>query len=367
MGRSSGSGPTFDGKEIAALRDAAQRLALVPMQGSPELILDAIAACVPVAAALIQVVNTDAPTMISGHAVRLPIEIVESYMSTPRAHLERALAPVVRSQDGDFWRAENLATSVREQLGVIDELDRHGLGEGAGYKALSRLAPTRGVDHVSLALITERRQTFQPKTGALLKKLGPSIRDALIRISLPLIASRPLLAQIMEAETTGFVVLAKDGSIREFNRRAHEIARLYGAVLGGLKGRRLMPEFVEQIVARISNGDAVHLLRGSTILEVRSLVVRAEVHHVPEDMRLLTMREIQLSLPAPVFTPVPGVALTRRQREIAELLVQTGLTYEAIGERLAIRAGTVRSVVPSIYRAYGVQSRTELVELHRRG
>ena len=49
---------------------------------------------------------------------------------------------------------------------------------------------------------------------------------------------------------------------------------------------------------------------------------------------------------------------------MAELLVRTGLTYTGIAERLSISSGTVRAIVPSIYRAYGVISRDQLVESH---
>jgi DNA-binding NarL/FixJ family response regulator len=52
--------------------------------------------------------------------------------------------------------------------------------------------------------------------------------------------------------------------------------------------------------------------------------------------------------------------LTSRQREIAALLVGTGLSYKQIAARLDRSEGTVRTHTERIYRAFGVHSRPEL-------
>jgi len=53
-------------------------------------------------------------------------------------------------------------------------------------------------------------------------------------------------------------------------------------------------------------------------------------------------------------------ALTPRQREVAALLVETGLSYKQIAARLGLSEGTVRTHTEKIYRAFGVHSRAEL-------
>jgi DNA-binding NarL/FixJ family response regulator len=56
--------------------------------------------------------------------------------------------------------------------------------------------------------------------------------------------------------------------------------------------------------------------------------------------------------------------LTPRQREVAALLVGTGLSYKQIAARLGLSEGTIRTHTEKIYRAFGVHSRAELtVEL----
>jgi DNA-binding NarL/FixJ family response regulator len=53
-------------------------------------------------------------------------------------------------------------------------------------------------------------------------------------------------------------------------------------------------------------------------------------------------------------------ALTPRQRDVAVLLVRTGLSYKQIAAQLDVREGTVRTHVESVYRALDVHSRAEL-------
>ncbi|WP_437314423.1 response regulator transcription factor [Sorangium sp. So ce385] len=52
--------------------------------------------------------------------------------------------------------------------------------------------------------------------------------------------------------------------------------------------------------------------------------------------------------------------LTPRQRDVAALLVGTGLSYKQIAARLELSEGTVRTHTERIYRALGVHSRPEL-------
>ena len=58
-------------------------------------------------------------------------------------------------------------------------------------------------------------------------------------------------------------------------------------------------------------------------------------------------------------------ALTRRQLEVATLLVETGLSYKEIAARLGLREGTMRKHAENIYRAFGVHSRPELTVAFR--
>ena len=62
----------------------------------------------------------------------------------------------------------------------------------------------------------------------------------------------------------------------------------------------------------------------------------------------------------PARAPVAASTLTPRQRDVAALLVRTGLSYKQIAARLHVREGTVRTHAEHVYRAIGVHSRAEL-------
>ena len=53
--------------------------------------------------------------------------------------------------------------------------------------------------------------------------------------------------------------------------------------------------------------------------------------------------------------------LTTRQREIANLLSGTGLSYKEVAGCLRISEGTMRKHVENVYRRVGVHSRAELM------
>lgn len=79
------------------------------------------------------------------------------------------------------------------------------------------------------------------------------------------------------------------------------------------------------------------------------------------DLGALRARSVEgrTSPPAPTERRASPV-LTSRQREVAALLVETGLSYKEIAARLDRSEGTVRTHTERIYRAFGVHSRPEL-------
>jgi len=74
----------------------------------------------------------------------------------------------------------------------------------------------------------------------------------------------------------------------------------------------------------------------------------------------VVLEELRRAAPPP--PPQPAPALTRREREVLELL-STGAQYEEIGRELAIGINTVRSYIRSLYEKCGAANRTEAVNL----
>jgi hypothetical protein len=212
MPRGTQGGARLDSREVRQIEIASRALSRLPVGAPAAGVFDAIRACVPLAAGLFSVIRPSAPDAMITHAVRLPPEVFESWISTPPALLARTLAPVIRSGAGGLWRdSETLTSAMREQLEVMGKLDGAGLGEGAGYKILERAAPRRCAEHFMLALLMDRGELVPPRAAALLAALNPAIRDAVLRLELLLVARESILAQVVAEQALGYVCLARGG------------------------------------------------------------------------------------------------------------------------------------------------------------
>ncbi|MRG96372.1 helix-turn-helix transcriptional regulator [Polyangium spumosum] len=344
-------------------------LSRVAAGDDPTVILDALAPCVPAVAGLLSVVRRDAPQLLISHAMRLPTELLEGWMSTRSEHLEPALRLVLEASPGGFWRdADAIAGPLREGLEVLQALDGFGLGEGAGYKVHQRLVPGRGTEHVMLALLTERGTRFPSTAPALMEALTADVRDAVHRVSLPLVASRSILSQIVEEQGLGYICVSRQsGAVLEVNQRALDLIARYHA--GGPPGnRRALLDFAAS-AQRLTAGGSAWSLRhpdGVAALEVHVHVLAKETHALHEDVHLLSMRE--WSLPRdlhPRHAESSSIleVLPSRKREIALLLARSSFSYKELAHQLHISPNTFRTHVEHIYRLLGVQSRAGLTKL----
>ncbi|MDI3287346.1 LuxR family transcriptional regulator [Polyangium sp. 15x6] len=359
----------MDDRQRRALRRAAQMLSRVAAGDDPTVILDALAQCVPTVAGLLSVVRRDAPQLLISHAMRLPTELLEGWMSTSSEHLEPALRLVLEASPGGFWRdADAIAGPLRDGLEVLQALDAFGLGEGAGYKVHQRMVPGRGTEHVMLALLTERGTQFPTAAPLLMEALVDDVRDAVHRASLPLVASRSILSQIVEEQRLGYICLArKSGAVLEVNQRALDLIARYHAGRA-TQSRGALLDFVSSAQRLTAGGGSWQVGHPDRFaaLEVHVHVLPKETHVLHEDVHLLSMRE--WSLPSnlrpcraessPILEKLP-----ERKREIALLLARSSLTYKELAYQLHISPNTFRTHVQHIYSLLGVQSRAGLTKL----
>lgn len=99
-------------------------------------------------------------------------------------------------------------------------------------------------------------------------------------------------------------------------------------------------------------------LDGQLMLKAIDLVL-AGGRYVPPDV-LRAIRGVQGTVPAAGQLQTDTTEVTPRQREILALLTQ-GLPNKVIAVRLGIAEATVKMHVTALLRAYGVQSRSELL------
>jgi DNA-binding CsgD family transcriptional regulator len=277
----------------------------------------------------------------------------------------RTLAPMVQSADGTVRRdSETLPGALREQLDVLRKLDTAGLGEGAGYKILRRAVPRRGNEHFMLAMIPERGHVIDARSQAMLTALNPAIREAVLRLDLPLVAHEPILAQIVEEQSLGYVCVSLGGALLEANRRAYELILAYRDA-AHVQGRRgIMIDFAARARRHSRAGKPWILVAAGrpSVLEVHAHRLACEAHALPEDVVLLMMKETHMPSTGPSQRPSALDQLTPRQREIALLFVSSSRSYKQIADQIGLHDGTVRKHAETIYRVLGVHSRGDLAQ-----
>jgi len=202
----------------------------------------------------------------------------------------------------------------------------------------------------------------------LLELVTGDIWEALERMRLPLIPNQHILFQIMQEQDIGYVVLRADGTILEANRRAVLLSQTYG-LSKAASWRSRLDEFVSGARTRAQRGS----LTGQTIqhpdhtniLELNVHRLSKERYAISEDVTLIQLKErgADRSAAAETRREGPLERLPPRRREVATLLVESGLSYKQIAQRLSMAEGTVRKNAELAYRAFGVHSRAELVEL----
>ncbi len=366
MPRALQGGPLLDPGEIRRIEATSGALDLLPSGAHPSALFDAIRLCVPLAAGLFCIIRPSAPDALVSHAVGLPQDVFESWLGTSPEQLAQTLAPVISSEAGGLWRdSETITGAQREQLEVLRKLDGAGLGEGAGYKVLERPIPWQGQEHFMMALLMERGVPVPLRSHALLAALNPSICAAVLRLGLLLVAREPILAQIVEEQSLGYICVSTRGAVLEANRRAHHLVMRYREA-GGITGRlRAMADFAERARDAAGGRQAWYLTASNppSLLEVRAHRLAKETHALPEDVVLLMMKEI-ITPPMPLG-PAPALLLrlTPRQREVALLLARTGSSYKQIADQLLISEATARKHGENVYCVLGVHSRAELTVL----
>lgn len=352
----------LDPGESRLVERVARELSLLPSGAQPAALFDAIRSCVPLAAGLFSIIRPRAPDAFVSHAVRLPQDVFESWMATSPEQLARTLAPVISSGAGALWRdSETLTGAQREQLDVLRKLDDAGLGEGAGYKVLERPLPGQGVELFMMALLMERGEPVPARSQALLAALNPALHAAALRIGLPLVARAPLLAQIVDEQSLGYVCVTTTGSVLEANRRAHSLVVRYRDAAGITGRARALGDFVTRALEATSGRRSwvLDATRPRSYLDVNAHRLAKETHSLPEDLILLQLKETILPVPSPLLQ------LTERQQEIALLLAQSGSSFKQMATQLGISEFTLRKHGENIYRALGIHSRAELSALLR--
>jgi DNA-binding CsgD family transcriptional regulator len=352
----------MDNGDAYRVESVARALTLLPTSSPADAILDALAPVVSVAGGMISVLQPTEPTAMISRAVRFPSDVMDDWMSTPDEQTTRVLSPMFSAQDGELWLdTETVPAALRERLTVLQKLDANGFGVCAGYKVATMHRPGRGIEHLMLVLAKPRGESFSPDSRAALRRLGPSIREVLLRADVPLVPSKLICHQILEEQLHGYACLSLSGGVIEANRRAYVFAERYGGAAQIASRRCWLADFMAQARAHVLQGQPWVLWRPdrAAVLEVFVHHLAKEAHAVPEDTLLVTMRETCLP-PRLMDAPSSRAELTPREAEMAHLLEETGLSIKEIATKLDITDATARKHVERLYKKLKIHSRAEL-------
>ncbi|AKT40340.1 helix-turn-helix transcriptional regulator [Chondromyces crocatus] len=221
-----------------------------------------------------------------------------------------------------------------------------------------------------MAMLTPRGVAFPPESRATLASLNGPIRAALARIRLPFVSSQPILEQVLAEQALGYACIsARTGALLEANRKAYVLADRYRAAMNVPRSSRPLPALLRRASQPGIGGNVSMIVDGrvSSFLDLHTHFLAKETHVLPEDIILIMMRDISLPQIAPRQSrAVQPARLTTREKEIATLLVESGLSYKQIADSLTIRTGTMRAHTENIYRKLEVHSRAELTIKMRR-
>lgn len=346
---------SLDAREQGQILHAARLLGAIPAGGPPAAVFQALRSCAPVSGGMIGVMGSGTSGSMLSHVVGLPTEVLEGWATTPIAHLHRMMAPLVPASPGELISDRAAITgSFREELELLRVMRSAGLGESAGYKVAARTSLTGKPEHRFLTVALEGPEVFTPRERELFHLLQPEVDAALARMAVPIVASEPIFAQVVEERRLGYLCVSRRRAIVELNERAHELVFRYLHAARVEPGRGFLDRFADRALIEAAGGRAWRLFRPGAAVEVSVHRLAKEMHHAGEDVTLVMMTETEIE-PAPELLSVPG--LTARQIDVAHLLVTTDLSYKEIAVRLGVAEGTVRKHVERVYRAFGVRSR----------
>lgn len=361
MDRTRGEGmDKLSAEDRALVMMSREELRRVATQGSSDAVFAALRHCTPIVGGFIGTFTRGGIDAVVSHAVGLPPSVIEGWFDAPREQLFLMLSPLMGAEGGQLISDTQAITGrVREKIDLLHVLPEAGLGEAAGYMVSDpRWNPRR---RTFLTFALDEKARFSPRDHAMLAVLREDIHAALQRVQVPFVSSQSITAQLMENRHWGFILVApRTASCIEMNIRARELVTKYASSARVEGGKYVVSSFAMRAVFETRSQDAwiVKHTKGSGELEITVHELRKEDHAVAEDMWLVMMAETVYPHQPGIFS---GYPLSAREEEIAVFLVETGLSYKEIAERLGTKYDTVRTQINSIYRKCRVHSRNELL------
>jgi DNA-binding CsgD family transcriptional regulator len=360
--------PVWTPQEQQALNDARQALRAVPMSGSLGSVFEALRPCVPFACGLLDTIKAARPFEPVDTLYRVP----EAFISSVAHLVETDPSPLValRLPIGLMCNPASWVSGALEwrKWPLVDALYPH---HGIDFPSVLILSSTpRAYDRelTTLWFFNEHNQRpVSDRERQKVEALHQDILAAIERLRLPILPHDSIRDQMLREQNAGYALFRLNGDLIEHNRQAVMIARQYTTNHGDhvraplsalLRWAQSTPSPSGFSAQYTMNADK------TAMLEANLHFITQENHAIAEDAILLVLRTIPIQ-PTPVQPAKQTIleSLPPKQRQIATILVNSGLSFKEIASELQRGEGTVRKHAELVYRALGVRSRAELAVL----
>jgi DNA-binding CsgD family transcriptional regulator len=356
--------PTWSPQELRNIEQVRGALRALPPSATSDALFQTLRSCFPFEAGMVETFYASRPTEVVDSIFHVP----EAFISTRSRLIEAdpAIPVVSRLPVGCVGRSLDVFSEAAfRSLPYSQALyPRFGFAHVTGF-AISSTPRGNDREHVTLWFFHElngRVPTW--RECRLLELLHEETRAALARMRLPLLAGEPIRYQILQEQRVGTLLLRPGGGkLLELNRRAALLACSYMGAAPVRPWRAVLRALSRQVLSTSATpGYSVRYLKNRSnacTLEVSTHALAKEQHALGEDVILVELREHPSALPPsdyPLLWELPP-----RQREVARLLVGSGLSSKEIAHQLGLSEGTIRKHTERIYRTFNVHSRPEFM------
>jgi DNA-binding CsgD family transcriptional regulator len=336
---------------------AIRRLHAIPIGASPETVFSLLRDYAGVAACLYEsFTETDAsPSVIPW---QVPPDCLGPMLNFADPYARVVLQLMFNAPEGFTARqSDALPVQILEEYAVFSSLRKAGLHSSTGYKVIGERNEYRC--HVGFFTIFTENKTISDENESLLQTIHPHVKDAMLRLSVPLNTANPILGQIIDDQKSGYICTSTNGSILEANERAFLIAFRYCPNGPPNKAIETLLDAIAKALGKSKSSLVSIPLPTGAPIRVTVHQLKKSLHGVSQDTQLVMLQHEDLPSR---LEEVIGV-LSPRRRELARLLITTNLSLKEIATRMNATEGTARTQRQQVYRTLGVNSRTELLHL----
>ncbi len=358
-------------RKAKGIQKAINQLALINPGDIPEKLFSIVQPLVPHVCGFIEVIRSDDPANAAGYFVNVPEGYAEWFMSVyPSDPIPAALTVI---PEGDHIELQSfhqrMAVSTGQDFVRQVDTEARRIFDIHDLETLkiSDSPSLGGREVIGMSLFRSGAEgPYSDEEHQILQILQPGLKSAINKLKLPFYRQEPLLEQILKDARTAYILTDAGGNIREVNGRLVPSLLEYIGPGSLQTNMQTLHRFVLETLSTFRT-TGVHRQwmkhrEAGRLLEISLHQFASASGIFPEDRFLILMREVHCPAPVSWRQNPLVVQFSPREREIVELLMETGLSAKEIADRICISPRTAEKHIERIYQKAAVCSRSELVE-----